>query len=725
MLLAAVVGLASTLPAQLAGTYTVGPTGTYANMAAAITALTTSGVAAPVTFVVSANDTGPWTIGAFAGQGPANPVTFDGQGLVTISGGQPVLTLNGCASVTMRGFRGTFSNSTNAILINAGTVDCVFTGCDFQAPVTTSGGALGVSAVINFAGGSGCRVEDSTFGGGYESIYSGVGNSTTTVQRCHIIGGGWWIMRLAGSDFHLVNNFITGVSNYGISGGVSGQANGPNLKILHNSVYIAHPSAGSQYCSLRWYSSAAGTEVVDNIFYDFYPTTGVFNMWCSGSLRPAVMDFNCLWSNIAGYTPVYAGANQTLASWQALGFDINSFQADPMFVAPGGTPADLTLQPGSPCASSGTTLPTVLDDIFGTPRTPPVSIGAHESSNSGGVFASHVTYGSGCYRTGASFYEVFSANTFDLANSSILMLPTGNGYVVTGGSGGWFTPTSANLALADNQVSPARTLPFMFSYPGGSTTQIWISSNGFVWLAASTDSACCNGTASALLSGLPRLCALWGDLNPGAGGTVHFDVDPITSAAYVTFNQVPETGLTATNTFQIMLDPSGMIELRFQGCSASNHTLLTGFSPGGGALDLGNRDLSSVVTTPIVTNPDQLGLAIDALGRPVTGTTIQLATTNVPPTSIGVGATILGLMQLSPPLDLSLFGMPGCYQHTGLGNINVFVAAGGTASMPLSIPNNPALQGLHVFAQSVAFAAGANPLGMVSSNGVDLRLGNL
>ncbi len=324
--------LAGSLSAQpLAGSYSIGPGGSFPNIAAAIAALGTNGVSAPVTFFVTANDSGPWTLAAFPGQGPTNPVTFDGSGTIVLGGAEPILTLGGCASVTFRGFAGTFSGALSAFVINAGTTDCVFAGCDFQAPSLTSGAAL-----FNFVGGTGCRIEDSTFGGAYEALMSGVGNDTTTVQRCRIVGGGWRIMTLGGSNFTLVNNFITGGTNYGINGGIPGTTtSGANLKIWHNSVYIVHPTSGSQYCSLRWYSGAAGTEVKNNLFVDIYPTltTSVFNLWCSGALRPTVMDYNCFYSNQAGYVPFFAGANLTLAGWQALGFDLNSLQTDPLFVS--------------------------------------------------------------------------------------------------------------------------------------------------------------------------------------------------------------------------------------------------------------------------------------------------------------------------------------------------------------------------------------------------------
>jgi hypothetical protein len=369
----------------------VGPGGDYANITAAIGALTASGVSGPVSFLVRANDVGPWTLAAFPGMGPSNPVLFDGQGTVTFTGGQPLLTLSGCDSVTFRGFNATLTNAAYGIVVAPGTTACVFTGCNFQAPTTTTG----TTSVFNLTGGSRCRIEDSTFGGAWEALTSAAANDLTTVQRCRIISGGFRIMTISGSNFTLVDNFITGTANYGINAGAPGQATtGVNVKIRHNSVVITHPTPSNQYCSLRWYTNTATSEVVDNIFCDSFlaPTTTGFNLWCSLALRPAVMDYNCFWSNQAGYTPFFATVNQTLAGWQGLGFDLNSIQADPLFVAP--ATADLRLQTGSPCAIAGTALASVTTDIFQSLRTAPVSIGAHEES--GGIGAAYAVFGGGC-----------------------------------------------------------------------------------------------------------------------------------------------------------------------------------------------------------------------------------------------------------------------------------------------------------------------------------------
>jgi hypothetical protein len=395
-LLVVALATAAVCPAQLAGSYVVGPAGNFPDIASAISALTTSGVAGPVTFTVTANDTGPWSIPAFAGQGPANPVVFDAVGAITIGGTQPVLTLAGCASVTFRGFSGTFlaTPSPSAFSITGSTADCSFVACDFHAPVATSGQGL-----IAVSSGTGFRIVDSAFGGAFEALNVNAAATGTVVERCRVLGGGNWIMRIAGPDTELVNNVITGNSSFGISCGVSGQpTSAANLKIRHNTIRITHNATTStnQHCTLRWYTSAPGTEVTNNVLVDEFPGANGFNMWCSGAHRPAVMDFNCLWSNSTTYFPVFATVNQTFAAWQALGFDTNSIQADPLFVAPGAVPPDLSLQSTSPCAAAGTSIAAVPTDFLLAPRTVPVSIGAYEQDS--GV-ASYTVFGAGCAGT--------------------------------------------------------------------------------------------------------------------------------------------------------------------------------------------------------------------------------------------------------------------------------------------------------------------------------------
>jgi len=101
-----------------------------------------------------------------------------------------------------------------------------------------------------------------------------------------------------------------------------------------------------------------------------------------------------------------------------------------------------------------------------------------------------------------------------------------------------------------------------------------------------------------------------------------------------------------------------------------------------------------------------------------------LTSTNVPANAT-IGATILSFVQHNPGIDLTGLGMPGCQQYVDLTSSQIFLPAGGTGSTNFTIPTNPVYSGLHVFVQSAAFAAGITPLGVISSNGVDLLTGIL
>jgi hypothetical protein len=334
-------------------------------------------------------------------------------------------------------------------------------------------------------------------------------------------------------------------------------------------------------------------------------------------------------------------------------------------------------------------------------------------------YATAVAYGQGCYERFASFYETFPNGTFDLSNTSLMLAYNGTGYTMVPVGTGWFTPLSANLGLTDDSVSGAQNLGFTLPYPGGSTTAVYVSSNGLVWGTPSTVNGCCAGTPATLLTNGPCWAPNWGDLNPAAGGTVHFDVDPSGQAAYVTFLNVPEYSTTNLNTFQVAFFASGTVEYRFQGCLQANRIALTGWSPGGGARDPGSIDLSATPT--LTTRPDSTGLAMLSSARPVLGTAIQLVTGQVPAGAL-LGSTLLGLTEFTTGLDLSGLGMPGCRQYTSIDASAVWVPAGGSGSTPATFPNNPALAGVQIKAQGIALVPGANPVGVQSSNGLRLTL---
>jgi len=269
------------------------------------------------------------------------------------------------------------------------------------------------------------------------------------------------------------------------------------------------------------------------------------------------------------------------------------------------------------------------------------------------------------------------------------------------------------IPLLNNDVTQVLPLGFLLNYPGGSTSAIAVSSNGFVWAQPSTNHGCCAGNGTSLLQLGARWCPLWTDLNPTLPG-VHFDTVPANNAAYVTFTNVAEFATTNTNTFQVAFFANGNVEYRFGACAVTAHTTLTGWSPASGAADPGSVDLSA--SLPIITSPDRHALRLGAGSRPIVGTNVTLTASRVPAGS-PLGAFVGGLAQHVPGLPLASIGMPGCFQHISLDATRVFVPTGTTGSMVFAVPNVPALSGTHLYLQAAAFAASQNPLGVVSSNG--------
>lgn len=337
-----------------------------------------------------------------------------------------------------------------------------------------------------------------------------------------------------------------------------------------------------------------------------------------------------------------------------------------------------------------------------------------------GVPSTSAVYGRGCVGKYETFYETFTGGNFDLSNTSLQLIFAGNGYIALPGGSGWHTPAGTQLTLSDDSVSGPQSLGFTLPYPGGSTTDVYVSSNGFVWAQPSTNNGCCNGTPGTLLTLGPRWAPNWGDLNPATGGTVHFDSDPVNGVAYVTFTDVPEFGAAANrNTFQVAFFNSGVVEYRYQTCRQQNRTVLVGWSPGNNNLDPGSRDISA--SLPIITEPDSAPLSLAAASAPVAGTTISMVSNNIRP-SAAFGAILASLTQTN--LDLTAFGMPGCSQLTGGEVTLLFFPLGATSTnTPFQVPN---MLGLTLHCQSVIYdpIAALTPLGAYASNGVTMTIGN-
>ena len=89
-----------------------------------------------------------------------------------------------------------------------------------------------------------------------------------------------------------------------------------------------------------------------------------------------------------------------------------------------------------------------------------------------------------------------------------------------------------------------------------------------------------------------------------------------------------------------------------------------------------------------------------------------------------LGVNFLSFTQFSG-IDLASLGAPGCNQYVGADSTAIVIPTAGTATRPIVLPANTGFLGFEIYGQSGVFATGANALGMMFTNGLRLRIGNL
>jgi hypothetical protein len=353
----------------------------------------------------------------------------------------------------------------------------------------------------------------------------------------------------------------------------------------------------------------------------------------------------------------------------------------------------------------------------------------HYTNGSANVnFGTAVVSGTSCEFSPSgrvSFYENFPVAGFDLSNTSMVLTPTGTGYAVTAGTSTFVAPTGVGLALTDDSTSTAQAMPFTFTFPGGSTNQLRICSNGFIFLNGTGTSTDLSPTPAELLTLGPRLFPLWMDMLPDGAtniNNVYYEVDPGNTFVRVTWLNVPEFGQpTNINTLQVTIRANGTVEYLWQACAnvGAGHLCIVGFSPGAANRDPGNRDLSTAM--PFVTQADTPPAPTQNATRPILGSVCNLTVGTIPGGSL-VGLELLGFP--IAPIDLTGAGMPGCNLYVNMILSIPFATGAASATTPLPIPNDASLLGGQIGVQAVIVNFAANAFGALTTNLVTLTIGN-
>lgn len=341
----------------------------------------------------------------------------------------------------------------------------------------------------------------------------------------------------------------------------------------------------------------------------------------------------------------------------------------------------------------------------------------------GGSPAAVASYGAGCITSSKAFYELFgTAAAFDLHNDRMSLLRSGNTYVAQ--SGGVFVPTPVTatvLPLSDDSFTTV-TLNNPFSYPGGTTSTLEVCSNGFVSVATGNGAAT-NPTAAAWLASAQPRWGTWHDFDPSAvaGGKVKFHQSA--TVAFVTWDGVFDYNTTSPSTWQLQFDlNTGRVTYAWQTMSTQGNAFLVGYAAAAPNLDAGSRDLSATLPGTFRTQSSNSPPLALGSSLPQLGATAVLTTTQFPATA-PLGMQILSTVLVDPGTDLAFLGMPGCRLSVNLDVTSVLVPVASQATASLPVPNNPALIGVQIGAQSAAFHAEANSFGVITSNGVRLTIG--
>ena len=344
-------------------------------------------------------------------------------------------------------------------------------------------------------------------------------------------------------------------------------------------------------------------------------------------------------------------------------------------------------------------------------------------SGPGGILAASAPLGVGCYRRSTGLYEFATNTNFDLANSSLRLAKSYDSYVAQTG-GAFVAPTGAatQLTMADDSEVTVNLTSGSFVYPGGSTSSLVVCSNGFVSVATGNGTDY-SPTAAEWLASPQRRWGCWHDFNPNAANSGKVKFQQVGFIAYITWDGVYSYNTTDANRWQLQFDMlTGSVTFAWQAMVGSGSSWLIGCAGPTPNDDLGSVDFSAMSPNTLFAGPANLQSLTLASTLPTLGQTLTLTTSEFPPGS-ALGIQVLSVTRFDPGVDLGIIDMPLCYLYLNLDVISTLLASGGQAVYTWAVPTGPGWLGLEVTAQSVAFATGLNPAGIVSSNGIALTLG--
>lgn len=405
------------------------------------------------------------------------------------------------------------------------------------------------------------------------------------------------------------------------------------------------------------------------------------------------------------------------------------------------SPGGIAIPPASQDLSvAGSTTASIVHEVFTAPNSFDLASNGLRFTPQGSGWswaplgpavncATVTTLGVGCGGVPATICQQLPSSIApaQLSGLGLRFQRSASGYQVAPSFAPTFVPptAAATVVAAGNNVEATVPLPSPLPIAGGATTDLVIGSNGYVGLGALPLGAAWSTTPAAFAQlPMPTIAAAWHDLDPTAPGSGPILFEVVGTKALVTWNGVAIAGPTiASDTFQVQLDlATGDITVVYPSLGGVGGDYLVGYTRG--------NDSDPPLLVPIATMPPMLvadvavpALRLETTSTPFLGNALfAFTTTNVPP-PIPVSVLLFGDQALPAGVPLLGIGMGLCnaYGNANLLSLPVPVTLG-TSSTALPIANNPALVGISLTSQALAFST-ATPLGLIASNGMQFTVG--
>jgi hypothetical protein len=207
------------------------------------------------------------------------------------------------------------------------------------------------------------------------------------------------------------------------------------------------------------------------------------------------------------------------------------------------------------------------------------------SRGGAGNSAGESTLGAGTLAYGGAnaLYQVFGAKPFNLQNQTLVFEP---------GDGPAPPPAETTIPLGDDD---SKSIPIGFDFPffGKNYSNVYVNADGNLSFG-SADSASQNRDKNRFLTGVPRIAALYRDLDPSVGGSVSYLGQGDTLTIHYEAVRLYGSGQTASVT--IVLHKNGLIELSYGQVAQASY--IVGVSKGGSG-NTGNEQPLSTLGQPI------------------------------------------------------------------------------------------------------------------------------